>query len=314
MCNHDFTCPTDRFLCNYLGKFVCVPTERKCNGDIDCDNGMDEKNCTRPETCSEDEFRCMDRAQCIPAALRCDGKIDCRDGSDEAAVVCPNEMLCPPGQFACKSALQGSVTCLPRASVCDGHLDCSNGSDEFACANRICEPGEFRCYSGQCILQNSICDDKPDCRDESDEYTMLCLYKLFCPLAHMPCKSHNGSQICVDEARKCDGDVDCKSGVDERQDCAALAFRCRGTFFQCANGRCVPNSWKCDGENDCFDGSDEKNCAGDVDGHTENCSVAEFACSSSSACVPLSSRCDQRPDCPDESDERDCPTEISNFV
>ncbi|KAH7973377.1 hypothetical protein HPB49_000360 [Dermacentor silvarum] len=315
MCNEGFVCSPNKFLCKTLGQFVCVPKERRCDGHIDCDDAVDEKNCTRPQTCSEKEFTCLDRAQCIPVALRCDGKRDCVDGSDEDWLGCPSETPCPMGQFACKRALEGSVTCFPRALLCDGHKQCHDGSDEIGCGNRICEAGEFRCKTGRCIPQQWTCDGKPDCPDGLDEDALLCkAYGSLCPSSQLPCRSHNGSFICIGEEEKCNGHVDCDDGSDERLNCARLAFNCRGSHFRCDNGRCVPKPWKCDGVDDCFDGSDEKGCASTNDELSENCSVNEFSCSTGSACIPLNLRCDRHPDCPDESDEHGCPSEISNFV
>ncbi|KAL1463906.1 hypothetical protein MTO96_043138 [Rhipicephalus appendiculatus] len=272
ICKEGFNCPPEKFACKFLEKFACVPKTRKCNGDIDCNDAVDEKNCTQLKTFSDNEFRCTDRGQCIDAALRCDGKRDCKDGSDEDAEACLSETHCPSGQFTCTSALEGSATCIPKTFLCDGFRHCVDGSDEDGCGSRICHPGEFRCDGGQCISQQSTCDGKRDCKDGSDEGQTLCIaYKLLCPSPQMPCRSHNGSFICIDEALKCDGRVDCQDGIDEMLDCAALAFNCRGSFFRCDNRRFVPKHWRCDGDDDYFDGSDEKGCARNDDDRLVNC-------------------------------------------
>lgn len=140
-CKEAFICPPNTFACKFLGKFVCLPKDRQCNGDGDCDDAVDEKNCTKLTTCSGNEFRCRDRAQCIRAALRCDGKSDCEDGSDEDTVTCLRERPCPAGQFNCRSILEGSLTCLPRFFLCGGHMHCADRSDEIGCGSRICDPG-----------------------------------------------------------------------------------------------------------------------------------------------------------------------------
>ncbi|KAI8780792.1 MAM and LDL-receptor class A domain-containing protein 2, partial [Biomphalaria glabrata] len=40
----------------------------------------------------------------------------------------------------------------------------------------MCEPGEFRCTSGQCIPKDQICDLETDCCDSSDEDSIKCYY------------------------------------------------------------------------------------------------------------------------------------------
>ncbi|KAL1433753.1 hypothetical protein MTO96_012285 [Rhipicephalus appendiculatus] len=264
ICKEGFDCPPDKFACKFLGQFMCARETRKCNGAMDCDDGIDEKNCTQLKTCSDNEFRCMDRGQCIRLALRCDGKRDCKDGSDEDSAACLNERSCPSGQFTCTSTLDGSATCMPRTYLCDSHMHCADGSDENGCGSNICDPGEFRCDSGQCISAQNLCDGNRDCQDGSDEDFTRCIVVLrtSCRSPPMRCLLRNGSVICIDEALKCDGRVDCKNGMDETSDCARFAFNCRGSFFRCDSRRCVPKQWRCDGDDDCFDGSDEKDCAG----------------------------------------------------
>lgn len=42
-----------------------------------------------------------------------------------------------------------------------------------------CEETEWRCNSGQCILQTKMCDLIPDCEDGSDEYDCGISYYTF---------------------------------------------------------------------------------------------------------------------------------------
>lgn len=62
----------------------CVPSEKKCDGYIDCRSGKDEEGCPGV-ACRLDQFRCSNGNRCIDAALKCNHKNDCGDNSDEAA-------------------------------------------------------------------------------------------------------------------------------------------------------------------------------------------------------------------------------------
>lgn len=53
-----------------------------------------------------------------------------------ASCLCPTELRCNPGQFACRS---GAIQCIPLPWRCDGLVTCEDGSDEAAC------PGECAC-------------------------------------------------------------------------------------------------------------------------------------------------------------------------
>nr|CAD7455351.1 unnamed protein product [Timema tahoe] len=61
-----------------------------CDGNPDCPQGDDEKDCPLDE-CATGEFMC-DLTRCIPASKRCDSQQDCTDGTDEQE--------CPTGDAA----------------------------------------------------------------------------------------------------------------------------------------------------------------------------------------------------------------------
>ena len=61
---------------------TCQPNGKRCDGVLDCLDGMDETNCG---VCKRTDFTCVSGLgnECIPYLQRCDGNLDCSDGSDE---------------------------------------------------------------------------------------------------------------------------------------------------------------------------------------------------------------------------------------
>jgi Low-density lipoprotein receptor domain class A len=83
-------CSSSQFQCDSK---QCVPLLWHCDGDSDCHDGSDERNCSttqRPtvSSCSPDEFQCRLSSDCIHRAWQCDGEEDCKDASDEMGCEC----------------------------------------------------------------------------------------------------------------------------------------------------------------------------------------------------------------------------------
>ena len=77
------TCKSDEFVC--ANTKHCVPKRWRCDGDRDCPDGSDEKQCSTQKvnkTCSDDYYQCGNGA-CIQSHWVCDGDYDCYDKSDE---------------------------------------------------------------------------------------------------------------------------------------------------------------------------------------------------------------------------------------
>jgi len=83
-------CGDDEFLCSESSPLHCIQKSYICDGDNDCGNNEDERNCTptanaTPITCSHEEFFCSEHAPdpCIQKSQVCDGYNDCGDNKDE---------------------------------------------------------------------------------------------------------------------------------------------------------------------------------------------------------------------------------------
>lgn len=112
--------PCDGFSCPNGN---CINLSWQCDGDDDCGDMADERNCTAHDgTCG---FMCNATANCITADWVCDGDEDCNDGSDEADCGCGDEFECSPNN------------CINASWVCDDEEDCENGLDEENCPGWI---------------------------------------------------------------------------------------------------------------------------------------------------------------------------------
>jgi len=72
-------CLANQFMCDNGAR--CIPLEWQCDGQSECDDGADEKDC-ETNTCLSTEFRC-NSGKCIPSTWYCDGDPDCDNMEDE---------------------------------------------------------------------------------------------------------------------------------------------------------------------------------------------------------------------------------------
>ncbi|XP_072017957.1 uncharacterized protein [Amphiura filiformis] len=172
----------------------CIMGRARCDGNPDCRDGSDERNCAsivQNPPCSVWDFDCGD-GSCVDRRGRCDRYPDCQNEADEANcdAVQPKlpseEPLMPTTPIhtngrdpPCDGFLCPDGYCIPGSWVCDGDYDCGDYSDEQSnlCPGRYVPCNGFRCSDGFCIRGSWECDGDNDCGDYSDEqncHTGIC--------------------------------------------------------------------------------------------------------------------------------------------
>ncbi|CAN7993050.1 unnamed protein product [Ixodes hexagonus] len=184
-------CPQGWFDC---GNGRCIAMFWKCDGQNDCGNHNDEKDCrsedkpgSEPKECPAEKFQCHDGSYCVPKVWLCDAEADCADSSDE------RDCTANCSGFRCKNN-----ECIPLNWQCDETEDCIDGTDELNCTNATTaqlvqqhkcdvDSGHFPCLDGKCLLPEKVCDGTKDCGDGADEGS-------FCKINE--CSSKRCSQGC----------------------------------------------------------------------------------------------------------------------
>jgi len=263
--NNDYnisSCSSEDFFCIKLDRVKCIPRSYVCDGENDCGNNEDEKNCTGKIeiVCRSVEYSCLNGTEvkkCIPKDFLCDGDYDCDDGQDELNCSHNNDHTCEVGQVACP----GVRKCISLHSVCDRVKDCGNNQDEDYCTRNSsstssCPLQLFTCpESEQCISRNLLCDGNDDCGNNWDEKN--------CGNETMNYFTCNGTGKVINRSWVCDGYDDCGDNDDE-EGCSDLnSVICEGDMFLCEESdRCISQRLVCNGKNDCGRNEDEKYCGG----------------------------------------------------
>ncbi|KAJ8024783.1 Sortilin-related receptor [Holothuria leucospilota] len=294
LCGQDFLCRLDSWL-------YCIPSQKRCDGVVDCPDMSDEKQCPTPVPMmttiprpvpstmipSCPGYVCAVTSLCIPNMLLCDGASNCPLGDDEvncAATATSSPVPCVLGQFECNDG-----SCISVSKSCDNIMDCPNGEDEANCQVQTCAV-KFQCKTdGVCLEENKWCDGTSDCTDGSDE--MDCGS---CSAGEFACSS----EMCIERNKLCDGVPDCP-GPNDENGCTVIE-QCVG-LFDCGNGYCVDMAQRCDGELHCNNGQDEIGCP-----VRRGCVGSDFQCRDGK-CISSSMRCNGvYGDCLTGEDEENC--------
>uniref|UniRef100_A0A8D0KZI1 EGF-like domain-containing protein n=1 Tax=Strix occidentalis caurina TaxID=311401 RepID=A0A8D0KZI1_STROC len=120
-------CHTDEFQCRLDG--LCIPMRWRCDGDTDCMDSSDEKNCEGSLVCKPPSHTCANNTSiCLPPEKLCDGSDDCGDGSDEGELC--GECGCSLNNGGCSH----NCTVAPgEGIVCSCPLGMELGSDNKTC-------------------------------------------------------------------------------------------------------------------------------------------------------------------------------------
>jgi hypothetical protein len=119
---------------------LCLEWRQVCDGIMNCEDGVDERNCELLEfnQCTLDEFQCRN-GMCVPHAFLFDGTIDCFDASDEQ-----------------ESSLMRDV-----------FAKCAHKSS-FECDERLCRKNEFSCGDGSCVPWSTLLHHRQQCENLRD--------------------------------------------------------------------------------------------------------------------------------------------------
>lgn len=117
-------CQDDGFKCE--DNNVCIPRQWLCDSNWDCQDGSDERNCSRNNEPKSNNFHSL-------TAISVDVKGDEAEAGKTLTETAPetesNPEKCPLGELLCIS----DGACIRFEQLCDGTNDCADGADETDC-------------------------------------------------------------------------------------------------------------------------------------------------------------------------------------
>ncbi len=273
-------CAVYHFQCDDL---TCISDVHICDGEADCRNAEDEKQCG-----------CNAMISSISPLGYHHQCMSLTTGQARSS--------CHPMEFICNKE-----KCIPYTHVCDGIHHCKNGADEFC--SWIKEKGQVatdNIHDHIEASQEEICSimqTNISAESTSDVANQHQVHRgdlenkpenmLTCdPIKRIWFEIH---EICVYNYDDYGILLPCENGA-HLENCKE--FECSG-MFKCPNSYCLPYHRVCDGTTDCLTFEDERMCQVYVCEGMLHCKGEKY-------CVHILDTCDGNPNCPLWDDELNC--------